>query len=86
MSKHQAIEMYRFHNWANETIFKRLKELPESVYRQEMISMSGLCSTTRIRASGIRAMPKFFFRWPITELTTGGIFRLCCAKSASLPL
>ncbi|MEY9093753.1 DinB family protein [Paenibacillus sp. RC84] len=32
MSKHQAIEMYRFHNWANETIFNRLKELPESVY------------------------------------------------------
>lgn len=39
MSIHQAIEMYRFHNWANETIFKRLKALPESVYRQEMTSV-----------------------------------------------
>ncbi|MCY9589676.1 DUF664 domain-containing protein [Paenibacillus chitinolyticus] len=39
MSNHQAVEMYNFHNWANETIFKRLKELPESVYRQEMTSV-----------------------------------------------
>jgi len=39
MSNQQAVEMYRFHNWANETIFKRLKELPESVYRQEMTSV-----------------------------------------------
>ncbi|RKN66082.1 DinB family protein [Paenibacillus ginsengarvi] len=36
---HYAIEMYDFHVWANETMFRRLKELPPEVYTQQVKSV-----------------------------------------------
>lgn len=33
------LQFYQFNTWANEQIFKRLKELPEETYRQEVQSI-----------------------------------------------
>ncbi|MEF3306150.1 DinB family protein [Paenibacillus sp. GYB003] len=36
---HYAIEMYDFHEWANRTMFGRLKELPRDVYVRHIRSV-----------------------------------------------
>ena len=33
---HLTLKMYDYHVWANQTLFKRLKELSEDVYNQEI--------------------------------------------------
>ncbi|MDF2963783.1 MAG: DinB [Paenibacillus sp.] len=32
------VDMYNFHVWANQTMFNRLKELPQELYKQEVQS------------------------------------------------
>ncbi|MDO3679111.1 DinB family protein [Paenibacillus ehimensis] len=34
-----AITMYEYHVWANQTMLNRLKELPQDVYKQEIVSI-----------------------------------------------
>lgn len=36
---HRALQLYDFHVWANNRFFERLKELPHSVYTQEIQSV-----------------------------------------------
>ncbi|MFX3673343.1 MAG: DinB family protein [Paenisporosarcina sp.] len=36
---HLAIKMYDYHVWANQTLFRRLSELPNDVYHQEIHSV-----------------------------------------------
>lgn len=35
----QAVEMYYYHVWANQTLMNRLKELPREVYEQQVQSV-----------------------------------------------
>ncbi|QQK79519.1 damage-inducible protein DinB [Salicibibacter cibi] len=37
--KHRALQLYDYHIWANNRFFERLKELPPSVYTQEIQSV-----------------------------------------------
>ncbi|SFS89027.1 DinB family protein [Marininema halotolerans] len=37
--KHQALEQFDYHIWANERLLKRLEELPETFYTQELKSV-----------------------------------------------
>lgn len=34
-----AVTMYEYHAWANQTMLNRLKELPQDVYKQEIVSI-----------------------------------------------
>jgi uncharacterized damage-inducible protein DinB len=36
---HLAVKMFEYHVWANQTLFNRLKELTDDVYRQEILSV-----------------------------------------------
>ena len=36
---HFAVTMYNYHVWANQTLFKRLKELSDDVFHQEITSV-----------------------------------------------
>ncbi|MCZ8511787.1 DinB family protein [Paenibacillus filicis] len=36
---HPALEMFDYHVWANQTILKRLQELPKELYEQEIVSV-----------------------------------------------
>ncbi|MGP4106795.1 DinB family protein [Virgibacillus sp. L01] len=37
--KHQTLQLYDYHVWANNKFFGRLKELPEEIYSQEIQSV-----------------------------------------------
>lgn len=37
--KHNALQLYDYHVWANERVFQHLKELPEETGRTEIISV-----------------------------------------------
>ncbi|SEQ48257.1 Uncharacterized damage-inducible protein DinB (forms a four-helix bundle) [Virgibacillus subterraneus] len=37
--KHQALQLYDYHVWANNKFFGHLKELPEEIYSQEIESV-----------------------------------------------
>ncbi|MFA1822652.1 DinB family protein [Virgibacillus oceani] len=37
--KHRALQLYDYHIWSNNRFFERLKELPHSVYTQEIQSV-----------------------------------------------
>ncbi|MFB0840822.1 DinB family protein [Paenibacillus oleatilyticus] len=34
-----AVTMYEYHAWANQTMLNRLKELPQDIYKQEIVSI-----------------------------------------------
>ncbi|GMX61990.1 damage-inducible protein DinB [Paenibacillus elgii] len=34
-----AVTMYEYHAWANQTMLNRLKELPQDVYKREIVSI-----------------------------------------------
>lgn len=36
---HHSLDFYTYHNWANERVFERLKEVPEEIYRSEVQSV-----------------------------------------------
>ncbi|MFC4810440.1 DinB family protein [Paenibacillus sp. GCM10023250] len=38
LNTHHALEMIAFHTWANETMIRRLQELPADAYRREVTS------------------------------------------------
>ncbi|GIN39559.1 MULTISPECIES: DinB family protein [Heyndrickxia] len=44
--KHPSIKKYEYHNWANDKLFKRLKELPDEVYDTELKSVFPSISAT----------------------------------------
>lgn len=44
--KHPSIKKYEYHNWANDKLLKRLKELPDEVYDTELKSVFPSISAT----------------------------------------
>lgn len=37
--KHHSLQLYDYHVWANEMVFKHLKELPQEIYHKEVQSV-----------------------------------------------
>jgi uncharacterized damage-inducible protein DinB len=42
--KHHALQMYDYHVWANQRIFRHLKELPPHIYDKEIQNVESLIS------------------------------------------